>query len=142
MLALAVGYGFGGRLADRSAHGRPLYGMILGSAIYQLIVVFTARPLLAALSGQGDFTGTVIATLVIFAPPMTALAGVGPFVIRLLARESHVGATAGLVYAASTAGSMLGALAASFFLLPQFGTQATLEILCVVTALIAVAGLA
>ena len=142
MLALALGYGFGGRLADRSTTSARLYEVILGSALYQLVIVFTARPLLAALSGWGDFTGTVMATLVIFAPPMTALAGVGPFVIRLLARAGDVGATAGLVYAVSTGGSMLGALAASFFLLPQFGTQATLEILCVITAAIAAAGLA
>ncbi|SPF56245.1 membrane hypothetical protein [Candidatus Sulfopaludibacter sp. SbA4] len=142
MLALALGYGFGGRLADRSTTSAPLYTVILGSALYQLVIVFTARPLLAALSGWGDFTGTVIATLVIFAPPMTALAGVGPFVIRLLARAGDVGATAGVVYAVSTGGSMLGVLIASFFLLPQFGTQATLEVLCLATAAIAVAGLA
>ena len=142
MLALALGYGFGGRLADRSTTSAPLYTVILGSAIYQLVIVFAGRPLLAALSGWGDFTGTVTATLVIFAPPMTALAGVGPYVIRLLARAGDVGATAGLVYAASTGGSMVGVLAVSFFLLPQFGTQATLEVLCLATAVIAVAGLA
>ena len=136
MLALALGYGFGGRLADRSTTSAPLYTVILGSAIYQLVIVFAGRPLLAALSGWGDFTGTVTATLVIFAPPMTALAGVGPYVIRLLARAGDVGATAGLVYAASTGGSMVGVLAVSFFLLPQFGTQATLEVLCLATAVI------
>ena len=142
MLALALGYGFGGRLADRKSGSAPLYTVILGSALYQLAIIFTARPLLSALSGWSDFAGTVTATLVIFAPPMTALAGVGPYVIRLLARDGDVGSTAGLVYAASTGGSMLGALAASFFLLPQFGTQATLEVLCVATAVVAVGGLA
>ncbi len=142
MLALACGYSLGGRLADRNAGGMPLYSLILGSALYQLLVVFTARPLLSAVVGWGDFAGTAAATLVIFAPPMTALAGVGPYVIRLLARKDQVGSTAGLVYAASTAGSMLGVLAASFWFLPGFGTQATLEILCAATALIAVAGLA
>jgi spermidine synthase len=115
---------------------------ILGSALYQLLIVFAVRPFLLAVSGWGDSVGTVVATLVIFAPPMTALAGVGPFVIRLLARRDQVGSTAGRVYAASTAGSMLGVLAASFFLLPRFGTQATLEVLCAATGLLAVAGLA
>lgn len=142
MLALALGYGLGGWLADRSKTGVALYVGILGSAAYQLLIVLTARPLLSALSGWGDFYGTVTATLVIFAPPMIALAGVGPFVIRVLARTGNVGATAGMVYAASTGGSMLGVLAASFFLLPRFGTQATLEILSAATVLTGMAGLA
>ncbi|HEV3199748.1 MAG TPA: fused MFS/spermidine synthase [Bryobacteraceae bacterium] len=141
MLALAAGYGLGGRLADRSGTSRPLYGVILASAFYQLAVVFAARSVLRAVSTWGDFDGVVAATLLVFAPPMAALAGVGPYLVRLLARSGRVGSTAGMVYAVSTAGSMAGTLGASFYLLPHFGTQATLEILCAATALMGVAGL-
>ncbi len=112
MLALAVGYGLGGRLADRSPTSAPLYGAILAGGFYQLAIVFTARPLLAAVSGWGDFAGTAVATLVIFAPPMAVLAGAGPFVVCLLARKGRVGSTAGKVYAVSTGGSMAGSSAA------------------------------
>ena len=141
LLALAIGYGLGGRLADKSATDLLLHVAVFFSALYQLLIIFIARGLLSFFAQGGDFSGTVSATLVIFAPSMTALAMAGPFVIRLLARAGHVGSTAGQVYALSTAGSMAGILTTSFFLLPHYGTQATLQILCAATALTGVVGL-
>jgi len=141
MLALALGYSFGGRLADRSTTIHPLSWVTLASAAYQLVIVFAGRAILAATSGWGDFRGTFAATLIIFAPPMAALACAGPFVIRLRSRKEGVGTTAGVVYSVSTAGSMLGTLGASFVLLPSFGTHATLEILCFLTAIAGVVGI-
>jgi spermidine synthase len=141
LLALAIGYGLGGRLADKSASDLLLHVAVFLSALYQLLIIFIARGLLSFFAQGGDFSGTVIATLVIFAPSMIALAVAGPFVIRLLARAGHVGATAGQVYALSTAGSMAGILSTSFFLLPHYGTQTTLQILCAITALTGVFGL-
>jgi len=137
----AIGYGLGGRLADKSPSDLLLHIAVFCSAFYQLLIVFLARELLQFFAQGGDFSGTVSATLVIFAPSMTALAVAGPFVIRLLARAGHVGTTAGLVYALSTAGSMAGILITSFFLLPRYGTQTTLEILCAITALTSAFGL-
>jgi spermidine synthase len=142
MAALAGGYALGGWLADRSRSDGPLYLTVLASGIYQLVIVFVVRALLGALWPRGEFTGTVIATLVIFAPPMTALAITSPFVIRLLARAGHVGVTAGKVYALSTVGSIAGVLLTTFFLVPRFGTQATLEILCAVSVVVGAGGLA
>ena len=135
LLALAAGYGLGGWLADKSQGDLPLHAAVFFSALYQLLIIFVARRVLAFCAQGGDFGGTVLATLVIFGPSMTALAVAGPFVIRLLALAGHVGVTAGRVYALSTAGSIAGILATSFVLLPRFGTEATLQILCVVTGL-------
>jgi spermidine synthase len=142
MVALAVGYTWGGWMADRSRSDAPLYLAVLASAIYQLAIVLSNRWLLSRLWPWGDFAGTTVATLVIFTPPMIALAVTSPFVIRLLARAGHVGVTAGKVYALATVGSIAGTFITSFHLLPRFGTQATLKILCAASALIAVAGLA
>lgn len=142
MLAMSCGYALGGRVADRSSDDRPLYGAILFSAVYQLLIIYTAGKLLPALARMGEFTGTTLATLLIFALPMTALASAGPFVIRLLAHGDRVGSAAGAVYALSTMGSIAGVLATTFFLVPLFGTQATLRAACGTTALVAVLGLA
>ncbi len=141
MAALAGGYALGGWLADRSQTDTPLYVAVLASGIYQLAIVFTARPLLRWLWQSGEFTGPVVATLIIFAPPMIALAATSPFVIRLLARVGHVGSTAGKIYALSTVGSIAGILATSFFLVPRLGTQTALETLCAVSVVIGVVGL-
>lgn len=141
MVALSLGYFFGGRLADRSRGDRSLYLLVLGSALYQLLILFTVHPLLQGLSRRGEFLGTVVATLIVFTPSMTALAAVGPYVIRLLTQSGRAGATAGRVYALSTLGSVAGILITSFYLVPRFGTNVTLTVACATSALLAAAGL-
>jgi predicted membrane-bound spermidine synthase len=142
MVALALGYAIGGHLADRSRSDVPLYSLILSSALYQLLILLTIRVFLPSLADRGEFLGTVLATLVIFAPPMTALATAGPFVIRLMARADRIGATAGYVYALSTTGSIVGILGTTFFLVPRFGTQTTLSVICAASAVLGLVGLA
>jgi predicted membrane-bound spermidine synthase len=73
---------------------------------------------------------------------MPALATACPFLIRLLAHSGRVGSAAGKIYAISTMGGIVGILATSFLLVPRFGTQKTLELICVLSAFIGVAGLA
>lgn len=141
MLALAVGYSLGGWIADRAATDRALYFVVLGTGLYQLGVVFALQTVLAKFWTWGDFAGPVAATAIIFVLPMTGLAMTSPFVIRLLARAHHVGITAGSVFAVSTAGSIAGVLATSFWLVPRFGTTRTLQILCALSLLIGAAGL-
>jgi spermidine synthase len=141
MLALAVGYGLGGWIADRSLTDSVLYLVILGSGFYQLVIVFVQRPVMMKLWQMGDFAGPVLATVIIFAPPMMALAMTSPFVIRLLAHAGHVGITVGRVFALSTAGSIAGVLGTSFYLAPKFGTRMTLEILCAASIVIGAGGL-
>jgi spermidine synthase len=141
MLALAAGYSLGGWIADRKPTDTVLYFIVLGSGLYQLFIVFVERAVLLKLWQSGDFLGPVLATVIIFGPPMMALAMTSPFVIRLLARTGHVGITVGRVFALSTAGSIAGVLGTSFYLVPRFGSRATLEILCGASIAIGVGGL-
>jgi spermidine synthase len=141
MLALAGGYGLGGWIADRSPDDAVLYFIILGSGIYQLLIVFLERALLLRLFNAGDFVGPTFATVIIFGPAMAALAMTSPFVIRLLARTGHVGIAVGRVFALSTAGSIAGVLGTSFYLVPKFGTRMTMEILCGASIAIGAGGL-
>ena len=120
---------------------RVLYFVVLGSGVYQLLIVFSMRAVLLKLWHMGDFAGPSLATVIIFAPPMTALAMTSPFVIGLLARTGHVGITVGRVFALSTAGSIVGVLGTSFYLVPRFGTRVTMEILCGASMLVGAAGL-
>jgi spermidine synthase len=141
MVALATGYALGGWLADRSQSATVLYLVILGSGVYQLAIILAVRSILRWLWQSGEFFGTAVASLIIFVPTMTALAVTGPFVIRLLARAGHIGVTAGKVYALSTAGSIAGVLATSFYLVPRYGTRMTLQVCCAATFLVAGGGL-
>jgi spermidine synthase len=141
MLALAAGYSLGGWIADRWPNDGVLFSIVLISGMYQLLIVFLMRAVLVKLFDMGDFSGPALATVIIFAPPMTALAMTSPFVIRLLARTGHVGITVGRVFALSTAGSIAGVLGTSFYLVPRFGTRITMEILCGASILVGAAGL-
>lgn len=141
MLALAAGYSLGGWIADRKPTETVLFLIVLGSGLYQLVIVFLIRAVLLKLFDKGDFAGPALATVIIFVPPMTALAMTSPFVIRLLARAGHVGITVGRVFALSTAGSIAGVLGTSFYLVPRFGTRVTMEILCGASIVIGAAGL-
>lgn len=142
MAALAAGYWAGGWLADRSLGDRPLYLAILASAVYQFVILLTVNRLLPALAGLSGAAGIFLSTVIIFGVPVMTLAMVSPFVIRLQARASHVGITAGKIYALSTVGSIAGVIVTSFYLVPQLGTRATLITACAVTSAVAVAGLA
>ncbi|MGA8153974.1 MAG: fused MFS/spermidine synthase [Terriglobales bacterium] len=142
MAALAIGYALGGWVADRSQTDLPLYCLILASALYQLGILFVVRSVLRSLAHSVDFRGAMFASLIIFAPSVTLMATAGPFLIRLLARSGRVGSAAGGIYTISTVGSIAGILVTSFFLVPHFGTQRTLEGVCAVSALTGLAGLA
>ncbi len=123
LLALAVGYALGGRLADRS-DGSPdlLYGLIALSGIATLAVPFMRGAVLEACVPLGIRLGAFTSAFVLFAPPLLLLGMVSPFIVRLATRELRsVGWTVGLFSALSTGGSVVGTIATGFFLVPRFG---------------------
>lgn len=135
MISLSAGYMIGGRLADR----RPELGVLLrlllvGSALL-LIVPFVAPPLLRGLASglRGVhsafafiFLGSLLGIVVLFAVPIAILAMTSPFLIRLIARERKVGDSAGLVFALSTVGSVLGTFLPILVFVPSLGTAKTI----------------
>lgn len=142
MVALAAGYALGGWLSDRARGDWPLYLAILCAGAWQSAVLLFADPLLRELARVGPRLGPILATLIIFVPPMLGLAMTGPYVTRLLAREGRVGTIAGAVSALSTGGSVVGVFGTSFILVPWLGTRATLITLCVLSIAIGAGGLA
>ena len=57
--------------------------------------------------------------------PVTLLGMYSPFAIRLLLRSAQrSGRVSGTVYGVSTAGSIVGTLGTTFFLIPAIGTRA------------------
>jgi spermidine synthase len=141
LVALTLGYAFGGRLADRSTDAAPLFVAIAISAIYQAGILAVVIAFLGWCATIDPHLGPLVATLVIFTPPMTLLAMTGPFVTRLLAREHAVGSVAGNVSAISTIGSIVGVFGTSFWCVPTFGVRATLIACALTSGAIALAGL-
>lgn len=139
MVALALGYFLGGRLADLE---RPmaLPGTLFGGGVLTLLVPFIAPSLLPLTNALGLRWGALTSSLLLFLPGLTLLGMVGPQAIRLQVKKiTGVGVTAGNIYAISTLGSVAGTLLLGFFLFPRVGSRAIL--LSTGGALVILAGL-
>ena len=138
LIALAVGYFLGGILADRYPAVR-LAHVILVSALTTVAIPFVNGPILRLTDPLGLRAGAFVSALLLFTLPLTALAMVGPYVIKRATRDlSGVGTVAGSVYAISTVGSVAGTLLLGFYLLPMFGTRAIIFSLSLLLAMLAV----
>ncbi|MGZ8665933.1 MAG: spermidine synthase [Solirubrobacterales bacterium] len=148
LVALSVGYWFGGRIADRHPQLRALCGMVLGAAALMALVPFAARPFLGfsvnafETVSVGGFLGSLVGVLVLVAVPVALLGAASPWAIRLAVREvDRSGEIAGRLYAISTAGSLFGTMIAALVLIPFAGTQRTFLVFALVLALVAAMGL-
>ncbi len=142
MLALSLGYWGGGRLSDRAPRIEIL-GLILLAAALLVLAVPPIAPYFC--SWMNEFHDldvryrTLIACLILFAPPSICMGMVSPFAVRLAAKQvSLLGSVAGSLYAVSTLGSIVGTLLVSFVLVELIGTTAIVYGVGVVLAAVAV----
>jgi spermidine synthase len=148
LVALSVGYWFGGRYADRHPHMRGLCLLVLAASVLIAAVPFAARPFLGFsvdafdTVSVGGFAGSLFGVLVLVAVPVTLLGAASPWAVRLAVRETeHAGEVVGRLYAISTAGSLFGTMIAALLLIPLLGTQRTFLVFAFSLALVAAAGL-
>ena len=148
LVALALGYWLGGRLADRHPHMRGLCLLALAAAGLLALVPFAADPILDvavdALDeiSAGAFVGSLLAVLVLVAVPVLLLGAVSPYALRLaVSSVEEAGRVSGRLYALSTAGSLAGTLASALLLIPLIGTRRTFLVFALAVALVAVWGL-
>ena len=127
LAALCVGYFIGGIAADRYPSPAVLGATVLIGSAYILVLPAFSEPLMeAVLAGFDDVkTGSLAAAFAILFFPVTFLGMFSPFGIRLLLRSAQSsGRISGTVYGISTAGSIVGTLGTTFFLIPAIGTRA------------------
>lgn len=129
LAALALGYWQGGRIADKfDASESVLALVLLVAALLTLAIRFLSGPLQGwAFSIGGVDLGAILVCLILFGPSLFFLGMVCPYVSRARLKEmSHSGETIGAIYAVSTVGSIVGALAAAHILVPRLGIQLSL----------------
>ena len=152
LAALAGGAWLGGRLAGAADAAAWVARLLVPAGLLFAAVPFVAGwfgawllpaelPLDAAM--PAIVRGSLVATTVLFAPPMLLLGAIAPLLVtRLAAERFAVGRAAGAVSAAGTLGSLAGTFAATHWLVPAFGCRATLVVagaaLLVAAALVAV----
>lgn len=125
MGSLSLGYYWGGKLADSTASfsglSKILFFSGLGVFILNLIKgVFLS--LLTVTLANSKYS-SLIASLVLFAPPSILLGMVSPYAVKLKMDSLKTsGRTVGNLYAISTMGSIVGTLLAGFYLISFLGT--------------------
>ena len=127
LIALTAGYFLGGALADRTASLAVLaLTVIIGSAYLLVLPSFAPAVLEFVLAGIDDIrAGSLLASLALMFFPVAFLGMYSPFAIRLLLRSAQrSGRVSGAVYGVSTAGSIVGTLGTTFFLIPTIGSRA------------------
>jgi predicted O-methyltransferase YrrM len=145
--ALALGYGRGARGAERGGSpARPIVALLVG-AVWLALAAVLAPTLCRALTPVGlpapgslpiGLTGSVLASLVLFAVPVGVVGVVSPWLVRAVDGGEGRARGAGFVYAAGTLGSLVGCGLTPLVLLQTLGTRATLWLgagLLVLTAL-------
>lgn len=141
--ALALGYFYGGKLADASPYIETL-GLVTWLAgvlvaLIPLVSPFILKSVTSLLSGLPLFViaSSFIGMLILFAIPLTLLGALTPLATRIAVHEvSEVGRVSGSLSAASTTGSLFGAFIPAFILIPFFGTRFTILISSIILILL------
>ena len=148
LVALSVGYWFGGRMADRRPDLRSLCLLVLVASVLLGLVPIVAQPFLSlSVEAFDDVSlgagfGSLLGVLALVAIPVLMLGAVSPWAIRLkLQRIEDSGETAGRMYAISTVGSLLGTFLSALLLIPLVGTQRTFMVFALALAVVATLGL-
>jgi spermidine synthase len=127
LTALTAGYFLGGWLADRTASATVLGAIVLVASAYLVALPGFSDAILDFVLADVDDVrfGSLLASFAILFFPVTLLGVFSPFAIRLMLRSpQRSGVVSGTVYGVSTAGSIVGTLGTTFFLIPLIGTKA------------------
>ena len=143
LVALSVGYWYGGRLADRDPTVHGMARIVLLAAGLLALVPFVAGPFLRisvdALDRvqAGAFVGSLIGVLVLIAVPVFVLGVVAPYAVRLsVTAVDEAGRVAGRLYAISTLGSLAGVFLSALLFIPLLGTRRTFLVFALALAVV------
>lgn len=120
MVALAAGYAWGGRQADRQPHLTLFARLLTAAGVTVAIVPWLRAPVLKASLPLGVVTGGFLSAAALLGPALLLLGALGPVAVRLTATgAADSGRKAGDAWAVSTSGSVLGAVLTGFLLIPN-----------------------
>ncbi len=126
MVALALGYYWGGILADRWRRLGYLAWLLFPAGLFTFNIPNFADHLINAVSTPPgveltplrQFLDPVLGSAVVFLFPCVLLAMLSPYVTQICARNiAQVGRASGLIFAASTVGSIAGVFVSGYILL-------------------------
>jgi hypothetical protein len=140
MLALSLGYLWGGRASLHAPSLKRLALILLAAAATTLPVLLLGDPLLERLSALlADPRGSLIAAALLFFLPTCISGMVSPYAVRLLvADKASAGHLAGKLYFVSTFGSAAGTILTSFYLVLYLEVNQILLLMLAISGVIGV----
>ncbi|MBM3342789.1 MAG: methyltransferase [Betaproteobacteria bacterium] len=146
LVALAVGYWTGGKLANSrklsAANLLELYGLMPALASIFIVVACLIYPFtFAALAAWSVVGGSFIACLIFLLAPLVATSAMNPLLVAIKRgnADKQGDSGAGLVFFVSTIGSVAGVLITAFVLIPNMSNFDAVLLVAVVLALLALA---
>ncbi len=125
LAGISLGNYVGGRLADRRASSRLLGLIFLFGGLASLIILTVEYTVIFLPASWGVIPRILVLTTILFFPPATILGMTSPVVAKLAVTDlESTGTIVGKIYAAGTAGSILGTFLTGFILISSFGTFA------------------
>jgi spermidine synthase len=138
LLALAAGYYAGGWWADRSPRLGRVYGAILLAGVYLCGTILVIRPLAYWCLDFRLAIGSLLASTLLYFVPLSLLATVGPYFVRVVTVSlSNVGGNVGRLAAIGTLGSFAGTLLIGYVLIPVFPNTFTMYLVSALLFLVA-----
>jgi spermidine synthase len=124
LAALSWGYLRGGRQAASRATNPRMASIFLLSAVYLAGLIFAGDLFVRGSVGfpLPSRFASLPAIIILFGPPTYLLGFVSPYAAQLSEKEG-LGEASGHVYALGTIGSIVGAFATTFFLIPEFSVE-------------------
>ena len=122
LLALAIGYFFGGVIADKYRGPNALLWVLLIASVFLLLMHVSASLLTIAFENIGPRAAVILVSVALITPPLTFLGMVPTFLIRRVsATADHAGSSTGIVYAISSASGIVALPVFGFFIIPRYG---------------------
>ena len=145
MIALAIGYSWGGRIADKRPNLSALGYLTLIAGILATFSPLLAKVVLATTFNSLIDTnliiiiGSLIGMTLLFALPIMIMGMVSPYAVRIASSNIiDIGQTAGSLYSIATIGSIFGIFLPSFIMVPLLGSRITIVIFATLEILISI----
>jgi spermidine synthase len=150
LIALALGYSLGGRLARRRAGARDnaqllqLYALMPAIAAIALVLACFAYPqLFTQLAAMNLVAGAFAACVVLLFVPLVAASAMNPLLVAMRLRRGNTDRAAdagsGQVFFVSTVGSVAGVIATAFILIPHVSNFSAVLVIALILAVLALA---
>jgi MFS family permease len=147
LMALALGYFVGGALADRFQRTGFLAWLLIPTGIFTFFIPLFAPRMIDAIIRRHPADTEIpriwqkldpaIGSALVFLLPCFVLATLSPYMVRLAARRlAHVGRISGLIYSASTVGSIVGVFLSGYVLIDHLSVSRIFQGVGVLTALL------